>query len=231
MSNSCKVLGLIPARGGSKEIPRKNIKLFAGKELIGWTIEAALNSSVISDVVVSSDDKEILEVSKKFGAAAPFIRPRQLATDEASSVDVLLHAIDILEQEYEYVALLQPTSPLRTCDDIDKAFKLMIASNSKSCVSVSASSSNPYLMYYLQSDNRLLGVVNKDDNLHRRQDLPACYELNGAIYIASIQWFKKVKSFLSKDTVAYIMNKDKSYDIDTENDFIEAEQSILRIIG
>lgn len=231
MSISYKVLGLIPARGGSKEIPRKNIKLFAGKELIGWTIEAALNSSVISDVVVSSDDKEIVEVSKKFGAAAPFIRPKELATDEASSVDVLLHAIDILEQEYDYVALLQPTSPLRTFDDIDKAFKLMIASNSKSCVSVSASLSNPYLMYYLQGDNRLSGVVKNDDSLHRRQDLPTCYELNGAIYIASIQWFKKVKSFLSKDTVAYIMNKDKSYDIDTENDFMEAEQSILRIIG
>ena len=149
-----KVLAVIPARGGSKGLIRKNILDLAGLPLIAWTIKAAKESQIISNVILSSDDDEIIEVAKRFDCEVPFKRPSHLATDNATSVDVLAHAIKDYSS-YDFVIMLQPTSPLRTSIDIDAAFELMTSLNAKSCVSVCQTSKTPYWMYSLSNDGVL----------------------------------------------------------------------------
>jgi len=133
-----KILALIPARGGSKGLPRKNIKPLLGKPLIAWTIEQSLASKYLDKVVVSTEDKEIAEISKKYGAEVPFIRPKELAKDDTPSIDVVLHAIDFLEKKelFNIIVLLQPTSPLRTISDIDNSIEFLFSKNAQAIISV-----------------------------------------------------------------------------------------------
>lgn len=212
------VLGLIPARGGSKGLPRKNILSVGGSPLISWTINAAKNSKVIDSVVLSSEDDEIIEVAKTLGCEVPFTRPHELAGDEAKSIDVVLHALQELPG-YEYLILLQPTSPLRSSFDIDMAFSLMKEQDATSCVSVCLASQSPYWMYSIQEGSRLTPMLPSKNVITRRQDLPPAYTLNGAIYIAKIDRFLQTKSFLQEDTVAYEMPISRSLDIDDVQDF------------
>lgn len=223
-----KVLGIIPARKGSKGIPKKNIKPFAGKELILWSIEAAIGSNSIDKTLVSTDCKEIAALSNKNGADAPFIRPMELSSDKSKAIDVVLHAIENTEI-FDYVILLQPTSPLRTSKHIDEAFNQMLGRNLKSCVSISIAKSNPYLMYNIGSNSTVSSVLPHQGQYSRRQDYPECYELNGAIYIAQVDWLKKNKSFISEDTFGYIMSQNQSYDIDTMDDFLLAEKEKIKL--
>ncbi len=216
--NLNKVVGLITARGGSKMLPRKNLLLADGKPLIAWTILAAQESKVIDELVLSSDDSEIIEVAKAWGCSAPFRRPDELASDTASSIDVILHALGELSG-FEYLVLLQPTSPLRTAYDIDAAFMLMESTGAPSCVSVCEVDKSPYWMFHIDEHRRLQALLSHFPSATRRQDLPASYMLNGAIYIAKIDWFKRNKTFLSPQTVAYVMEKNNSIDIDTYEDF------------
>ncbi|MBC8555357.1 MAG: acylneuraminate cytidylyltransferase family protein, partial [Candidatus Brocadiales bacterium] len=146
MINNKRILAIIPARGGSKRLPRKNILDLAGKPPIAWSIEAALGSKYIDRVIVSTDDEEIAGISRKYGADVPFMRPNKLATDESSSVDVVLHVINTLKEkgrESEYIMLLQPTSPLRTMENIDEAVELLQSSSSDAVISVCEAEHSP----------------------------------------------------------------------------------------
>ncbi|HBF76227.1 MAG TPA: acylneuraminate cytidylyltransferase family protein, partial [Clostridiaceae bacterium] len=179
-----KILALIPARGGSKQIINKNIKLLCGKPLISYTIEAALASDYIDDVVISTDSDLIAEISLKYGGQVPFMRPKELAGDESKTIDVAIHAINALikmGRNYDYLVLLQPTSPLRTKDDIDSAIKIIIDGDISSLVSVREVKENPALMRTIEN-NKLKNIMDFNGSL-RRQDLPKYYIFNGAIYI------------------------------------------------
>jgi len=226
------MLALIAARGGSKGLPRKNVLMAGGRPLIAWTIGAALESAAVDKVVLSSDDDEIMEAANAWGCAVPFRRPDGLATDTASSMDVVLHALDQLPG-FEYIVLLQPTSPLRTAADIDAAFALLKSSGAPSCVSVTEADQSPYWMFNLTEDGKLLNLLPQRSDLTRRQDLPPVYVLNGALYIARVDWLRKSNSFTADGCVAYLMSKQNSIDIDTAEDFelfrsrLESSQSYV----
>lgn len=211
-------LALITARGGSKGLPRKNVLPAGGKPLIAWTIQAAIESTTVDAVVLSSDDDEIIETAVAWGCSVPFRRPAHLANDTASSIDVVMHALDQLPG-FEYIILLQPTSPLRAAVDIDAAFRLLERSGAPSCVSVCETDQSPYWMYQLNEDRSLRNLMPQQPTAMRRQDLPPVYVLNGAIYIAEIEWLRRSKRFVTPDTVAYVMSKHNSIDIDTPEDF------------
>lgn len=214
MSAAPKVLAIIPARGNSKGLPRKNVIDTGGKPLIAWTIEAAQKARCITKLILSSDNAEIISVAKDFGCDVPFIRPDKLATDTASTLDVVLHAIDQMPG-YDFVIILQPTSPLRTALDIDAAFDIMVSSGAPSCVSVCEVDETPYWMFSLGDNGQLERLIELPCDIHRRQDLPKSYKLNGAIYIVGVNTLRKTKSFTSDQTVAYTMDRGVSIDVDT----------------
>lgn len=215
MIHGKKALGVIPARGGSKGVPRKNITMVGGKPLIAYTIDAAKRSKYLDKFLVSSEDSEILEVSINLGSDV-LTRPAELALDETPGIDPVLHAVDC-NPGYDYVVLLQPTSPLRLATDIDGAIETCINNDACSCVSVRPVSENPYWMYTLT--NRLqLRPVMPDHEFSRRQDLPQTYLLNGAVYVVNVEWLRTTKRFVSENTLAYIMPVDRSLDIDSLKD-------------
>ena len=214
------VLGLIPARGGSKGVPRKNIRPLAGRPLITWTIEAARRSRTIDRLVLSSDDPEIIAVATKFGAEAPFVRPAELATDEADAMSVVRHALAQFADPYDYLVLLQPTSPLRTADDID-ATVARCADAGVPCVSVCEPDKSPYWMFKCGADGRLVPLLAALPK--RRQDATAVAVLNGAVYAAETATLRRGADFLGPQTVYYMMPKERSIDIDRELDFDIAE--------
>ena len=224
------ILGLIPARGGSKGLPRKNIKPLLGKPLIAWTIEQALASKYLDRVAVSTDDKEIAKISKKYGAGVPFIRPKELARDDSTSIDVVMHTLNWFEsagEKYDYLALLEPTSPLREKNDIDKCIGLLIDNEvAKSIVSVSKlESAHPEFNVVIDKKS---GFIKKVDGttefkVLRRQDLPDIYFFDGTIYISEISTLKIKRTFYHKFTMVYIVPRWKSLEIDELSDIICAE--------
>jgi CMP-N,N'-diacetyllegionaminic acid synthase len=226
MISDKKLLAIIPARGGSKRLPRKNVLDLAGKPLIAWTIDAALQSKYIDRIVVSTDDQEIADVSKQYGADIPFMRPDKLATDGATSVDVVLHLLDQLEtdEEYDYIILLQPTSPLRTTQNIDESVELLQSKNSDSVISVCKAEHSPLWCNTLPEDDDLCGFITESIVNKRSQDLEQYYRLNGAIYLCCINSLKKESTFfLKSNCLAYKMEQEQSVDIDTKVDFMLAE--------
>lgn len=216
-SDSKRLLGVIVARGGSKGLPRKNVLPAGGKPLIAWTISAALKSQSIDRLVLSSDDEEIINVARSWGCEAPFKRSAELASDTATAIDVILDVIERVPG-YEFIVLLQPTSPLRSAEDIDAAFKLLQMSSAPSCISVCEADQSPYWMYNLKDDGGLEVVLTAPHKILRRQDLPPVYVLNGAIYILRVEWFLKYKNFISEESIAYLMPRDRSIDIDNIDD-------------
>jgi CMP-N-acetylneuraminic acid synthetase len=225
------IIGVIPARGGSKDIPGKNIKELAGKPLIAWTIEAALGSTELNRVIVSTDDNNIVHIAKEWGAEVPFIRPENLASDTATSFAVVKHAMGWLEKEEgispEYVMLLQPTSPLRTTEDIRGVIRLREKRNAASVVSVCETINHPYHIKKIKDDGTLENFIKNTPKFSRRQELPQAFTLNGAVYLNKWETLKQEKKFISGGTLAYIMPQERSIDIDTSWDFFLAEQ-ILR---
>lgn len=215
-------IAIIPARGGSKRLPGKNIKPLAGKPMIAWTIEAALDSHVFDHVYVSTDNEEIANVAREFGAEVPFIRPVHLATDEATTNDVVTHLVEWFEHHHECqvttVAILQPTSPLRNAQHIREAAELMQKKAARAVVSVCE------LEYPIQFCNKLGpdGSMNRfiqPENMKRTQDLEPWYRLNGAIYIFNKSYVGILNELYSKGTFSYIMNGSDSVDVDVEDDF------------
>lgn len=215
-------LAVIPARGGSKGIPRKNIKEFAGKPLIAWTIEEAKKSKYITKLILSSEDAEIIEVAKRYGCEVPFVRPKELAADDTPGVGPILHAIEQCPG-YDFVVILQPTSPLRTVEDIDGAIEMLLTKEAAFCVSVTEPNQSPYWMYNLNVNGMMNPIITQTNFAVRRQDLPKAYSLNGAIYVAQTEQLKVAKSFLTDETVGYVMSENHSYDIDNRIDFIICE--------
>lgn len=223
MIDGKKNVAIIPARGGSKRLPGKNILSLAGKPLVVWSIEAALKSKYIDKVIVSSEDDEILKISTE--AKADIIkRPEELATDTATTFDVIKHVLDNIKG-YEYVVLLQPTSPLRNEKHIDEAIELLIERKADAVISVCETEHSPLWCNTLPKDRSMKNFL-KDDIINKRsQDLEKYYRVNGAIYICRIDRLLKEKTFFIKDNIyAYVMIRDESIDIDTHLDFIIAEQ-------
>ncbi|WP_404519443.1 cytidylyltransferase domain-containing protein [Paenibacillus sp. RC58A] len=221
-----KCLAIIPARGGSKGLPGKNIRLLHDKPLIQYSIEAALNSSCVDEVVVTTDSAEIAHVSGQAGAAVPFIRPAELATDEAKSIDVLKHAVEFYEQTldqfFDVIMLLQPTSPLRNAMDIEEAYTIFSRNQADSLQSVALSEVQPYLLR--EMDNGRLTSYLKGEREHlRRQDLKELYVLNGAIYIVKRDLLMNSGTLIGPNNCGYIMPKERSVDIDDEFDLKMAE--------
>jgi len=215
--NKRKILAIIPARGGSKGVPKKNIRLLAGKPLIYYTIQAAKKSKYVNLVVVSTDDKEIGKVSKQYGARV-VKRPVDLARDDSPTVEAVKHCLNVLKKEEghlsDIVVLLQPTSPLRTSQDIDDALKLFFEKDCESLISVTEACKSPY-WYVNIKDNYLSPFISWDYLLNkRRQDLPKTYFLNGAIFITTSENLYKYNSFFNKKTAVYIMPSERSIDID-----------------
>ena len=210
-------LGLIPARGGSKGIPRKNVLPIAGKPLIAWTIEAALAAQRIDRVVVTTDDAEIAEVAARFGADVPFVRPAELARDETPGIDPVLHAIGALPG-YDRIVLLQPTSPLRGAGDIDAAISM--AADDRMVVSVTEAS---HAEWIFPLDGAGLLDVGDATPVARRQDMMKRYVLNGAIYVGRCDGLRKSRSFLGPNTAGYVMSAEQSIDIDGPLDWKLAE--------
>ncbi|MFD2528374.1 acylneuraminate cytidylyltransferase family protein [Polaribacter marinaquae] len=216
-----KVLAIIPARGGSKGIPMKNIINFRGKPLIQWTIEAALQSKYITETIVSSDSNEILEVAKKNKDVLLLKRPNYLAEDSTRTEPVLKHAITSLQnKKYDYIILLQPTSPLRDSKDIDASFKKIEKQNADSLISVCSVEHHPYKTFKLDENGFLKGIINNDFPFSPRQILPDTYRANGAIYIIKTKKFLEKELLITDNTIDYQMSKQKSLDIDTKEDLI-----------
>lgn len=227
MINKRSCLGIIPARGGSKRLPRKNIMMLASKPLIQWTIEAGLESKSIDRLIVSTDDPEIADISTSCGADVPFIRPNKLATDTTNSYDVLNHALSVLESEgekYKYVIMLQPTSPLRRAHHIDASVRLLESKNADGVVSV-ANLEHP--AQWCNTLPKSLEMTDFFDPLYRNirsQDLPATYRINGAIYISLVDRLRNERSTIyNRKMFAYKMNYSESIDIDESIDFKIAE--------
>jgi len=218
-----KILAIIPARGGSKGIPRKNIRLLAGKPLIAYSIEAALKSKYISRVIVSTEDEEIAEVAKIYGAEV-IKRPEKLAKDKSPTIDVIKHVLETLEDNEKYapniIVLLQPTSPLRSTEDIDNAIKLFLK---KDCESVVGVCEDIHLYWSFKiEDGYLKPVFGKKYLKIRRQELPRIYVPNGAIFVSTPRTLNRYESFYCDKTVPYVMPPERSVDIDNEEDFILA---------
>lgn len=224
MIDAKRVLAVVPARGGSKGVPGKNLREAGGKPLIAWTLEAARGARHVGRVILSSDDAAIIAVARKLGCDVPFVREARLAGDTTPGIEVALDALARCPG-YDWVVYLQPTSPLRTSQDIDAAIERCATLGAPACVSVTAASESPYWMYTLGEDARLAPLI-PGVTATRRQDLPPVYSLNGAVYVARADWLARERRFVTAETVAYEMPAERSLDIDTESDFVQL-QSIL----
>ena len=225
-----KILVIIPARGGSKGIPRKNIKPLAGKPLIYYTIDTARAIVPDEDICVSTDDEEIIRVVEDYGLKVPFKRPEELATDTAGTYEVLLHALDYYEKQgkdYDVVLLLQNTSPFRTPDQVKEALALY-SSDLDMVVSVKECSANPYYCVFEEDTEGYLNICKGNGNITRRQDAPKVYEYNGAIYVINPKSLKVMPLYKFKKRVKYVMDEKSSLDLDSMSDWHMAELLISK---
>jgi len=227
---SIKIIGVIPARGGSKGVPGKNIHPLAGRPLIAYTIELGMQCSLITDVVLTTEDEKIREIAIECGAQAPFLRPSELATDTALAVPTVQHAVQEMEKikegNYDYVIMLQPTSPLKTTDDLTNALKQLIKSDADSIISVvDVDNWHPMKMKKFK-DGALVDYDEPPVEMPPRQSLPSVYIVNGAIYATKRDVLMERNSFKGSKCLGYIMPFERSVNIDTEADFLVAEYYI-----
>lgn len=228
------VMAIIPARGGSKGIPNKNLVLLAGKTLIRYTIDAAQGSKYVSNIFISSDDPEIIDFCESIGVKVPYRRPPELAMDHSSIIDAVLHALDWLQQNAslpENILLLQPTSPLRTADDIDKAFELFNATQVDSMISVHNMIEHPYECLKLENGGWCY-LANPETKVTRRQDYQKDYfYINGAIYLAKTAFLMRERTFIVEGvTGLYFMNPANGVDIDDMFDLKRAEFYLKHVV-
>lgn len=235
-----KILGIIPARGGSKSIPRKNIKMFAGKPLIVWSIQTAIDSGVIDRLIVSTDDEEIADISKKAGAGVPFIRPGELAMDDTPTLPVLQHAVKFLQDndsyKPDYILLMEATSPCRQPFHLQEAVEILESTGADSVVAVGEVPKHfsPYWQLTINKEKKI-NLFNGDiffNIIERRQDLPVSYFRNGAFYLFKTRLlFSDNPSIYGEDVRGYIMESKYSTDIDTLDDWNLAEKNFNSIIN
>lgn len=225
MYKNKKILGLIPARGGSKGLPGKNIRLLLRKPLIAWTIEQALRSKYLDDIVLTTDDRRIAATGKKFGAEVPFMRPASLATDRAKSIDVIIHALNWLKEHgrnYDYIVLLEPTSPLRETIDIDRAIEQLL-NNSVGAVSIvgvsQVEATHPAFDVKIDQRGLLKPYEQKKFSVKRRQDLDPLYYFEGTVYVSEVKVLYERLSFYHDKTLPYIVPRWKAPELDEVVDF------------
>ncbi len=220
-----RTLVIIPARGGSKGIPRKNIKPFDGKPLIYYTIDCARAICQDEDICVSTDDDEIIQVVEDYGLKVPFKRPEELATDTAGTYEVLIHALDFYKKKgihYDVVVLLQNTSPFRTPQQVKEALSLY-RDNVDMVVSVKECAANPYYCVFEENQDGFLHICKGEGNIFRRQDAPKVYEYNGAIYVMNAEVLKNTHMHKMQKRIKYVMDDLSSFDLDTMWDWKMAE--------
>ncbi|MEZ8105256.1 acylneuraminate cytidylyltransferase family protein [Vibrio cortegadensis] len=228
MINGKRVLAFIPARGGSKRLPRKNVLPLAGKPLIGWSIDAAKESRYIDQLFVSTDDQEIADIASLHGVHIPELRPDHLASDTSTTESVLTYTLDKFGGQADIIILLQPTSPLRTVQHIDEALELFVKKQAFSVVSVTPCEHSPLWSNTLPNDASMGNFI-RPDALKRSQDLADFYRINGAVYIFDVRQLKEYGDIrYTKDSFAYVMENNVSFDIDTLIDFQLAEFFIKR---
>ncbi len=227
MYNNKTFLVIILARSGSKGLPGKNIKNINGKPLMAWSIEAGLSSKYIDKLIVSTDSEEYAKIAKNFGAEVPFIRPNEISTDKSSRQDAIKYSLDFFKdrkKEYDYVVLLEPTSPLTTGEDIDSAIKQLLSKeNAEAIVGVSLSEA-AHPSFLIELSNGFLSFVSKGQrsSVVRRQDLEDLYFYDGSLYISEVDKYLE-KEFYHENTIGYIVPKWKSLEIDDMDDFIMVE--------
>lgn len=220
------VLGIVPARGGSKGIKRKNIRMLNGKPLLAYTLEAIKKAKTSFDHIVSTDDEEIKEAALAYGGNVPYLRPKELAQDGTNIIAVIEDILKKAEKKYQYILLLQPTAPLRTSDDIDAALKLAEKYQVNSvCSFARVESYHPWYMYYQRDDGSLQQVVPTQAG-KPRQEFPLTLWRNGAIYLVKTDFLLKQKKFISQDCRPYIMPLERSVNIDSMDDLDLAEYLI-----
>lgn len=221
------VLGIIPARAGSKGLPGKNLRALGGRPLIAWSIDAGIQSKYLDELIVSTDSGEIAAVARGLGASVPFLRPYELATDTAGSVDVVLHALSWFSvggRAFDYVALIEPTSPLRTAEDIDRALEMLLESGANSTVSICATcSTHPSFLVERDSAGRLRYLFDQSDRHVRRQDLSPVYYFEGTIYISQVEALQRTGAFYQDDTIGFEVPKWKSLEVDDIDDLVMIE--------
>ncbi len=227
MVGDLDVIAIIPARGGSKGLPQKNVLNLNGKPLIAYTIEAALRAEQIERVIVTTDDMNIAKIAKEYGAEVPFIRPEYLASDMASAVDVYIHAVEFLMQEgieIEKFMVLLPTAPLRTERHINSAMELFEKEKAETLISMKEAETPVTWYYKMDATKRVENAgYGEGDAIANRQMNKTLYVPNGAIYILDYHLLKEKRTYYSMNTVAYIMSAKDSIDIDTKLDFEFAE--------
>lgn len=222
-----KILGLIPARGGSKGVPKKNIKPLLGKPLIGYTIDVAHNSTLLNKTILSSDNNEIINISKKLGLEVPFVRPLELATDQSSTIDVVIHALKYYKsigEDFDAVCLLQVTNPFRTANFIDKAIRKFIEAKTDALISVLEvpHEFNPHWVFEANGNENLKISTGEQQIITRRQDLPKAYYRDGSIYITKSDVILNQRSLYGK-SISYILgDKNRHVNIDTLSDWEKA---------
>ncbi len=218
------VLAIIPARGGSKRVPKKNIYPVAGKPLISWSIEAALKANYVTDIVVTSDDSDILRIARRFQNIECLERPDYLSTDTATTIDVLKHTLEYKNREYDYIILLQPTSPLRTSLHIDEAILMAYSKNADAIISVTKPAHSPLWCNTIPENGDMSNFLSNNVKNTRSQDLPEYYTLNGSIFIAKpASLLRAMTFFLSSNVYSYFMKPTDSIDIDTMEDMEYAD--------
>jgi len=234
IESSIPVFALIPARGGSKGVRRKNLHIVVGKPLLEYTVTAAQGATFIDRTFVSSEDTEILTVAATLGAE-PLYRPVDFATDEASAADVVALFINSLPEELRQkdpcIVYLQPTSPLRTSEHIDAALRLMLELNKSTLLSVTELTLSPYKAFKIDESGQLQSLFDEKLSNCRRQDLPATYRPNGAIYVFRVSDFLARGGFPSNGSVPFVMSEPESVDIDTEEDILLVEQLLTQQHG
>jgi CMP-N,N'-diacetyllegionaminic acid synthase len=229
MLNGKSIIAIIPARGGSKGLPGKNIKELCGKPLIAWSIEAGLGSRYLDEVMVTTDSEEIARIARSFGASVPFIRPAELANDTATSIDVIRHTLNFYENElhkkFDYIVLLEPTSPLREKEDVDKAIEQLLETpRATSVVGIcKTESQNPAFLVKKSPNNFLTGYENKNMTVLRRQDISEVYFFEGSVYVSHTDTLLSKNTFYHESTLGYEFPKWKSIEIDDIDDFIMVE--------
>lgn len=219
-------IAIVPARGGSKRIPHKNKKMMAGKPLICWVIESLMAARAFDRVVVSTDDPEIAEIAVAAGAFVNGLRPAHLAEDQSTTLDVVIHELDHLP-DCRVGVLVQPTSPLVLPEDIGGLMSVLISPGISSVVSVASSRVSASTLFEICEQDGILRSVASPNRLDIRQATPRWVELNGAIYGFHVDWLRKNQAFIGTDTVGFTMPIERSVDVDTELDWILAEQILL----
>jgi N-acylneuraminate cytidylyltransferase len=231
MIDGLSVLALVTARGGSTGLPRKNLRTVGGRSLVARAVQTGQQALTVDRVVLSSDDPEIIQAALLAGCEVPFVRPAALATAGARSIDVVRHALETLPERYDLLVLLQPTSPLRSAEDVDAAVRLCVERRAPACVSVCPADKPPYWMHGLDKRSRLRPILPEYRQAARRQDLPPAYAINGAVYVARSDWIMVLDSFVGPDTLGYVMPRERSIDIDDELDLAIAEALEARLEG